>query len=330
MAGLNLNDLKAEHNRLKDEGQRGDFLKNFVKMPEGKGSVTVRLLPPAKAGMFGRDDNPFYQWTRIHRVNGKSLHDPRVMIDGRWVGENPIGEYLRWLWKESEEKDADEQMKMRAWSRAIKPIERYYYNVIVREEADENGVTQKNVGPKILSIGKTLHQIILKGICGDEELGEEGYGDVTDLKAGRDFKIMKTIRRSGDETYPNYDQSRFLDASPCGSPDEVEVWLAELHDLAALRVLKTPEELDHELKVHLGVKQDTDTNFDPTEYQKKPDSIPVVDVETEDEQTEEVAVGQAEAEQGSEETVEEPTETDATQELAADDFLSKIKNLPTD
>jgi len=323
-----LNDLKAEHTRLKDEGQRGDFLKNFVRMPEGKGSVTVRLLPPAKDGMFGRNNNPFYQWTRIHRVNGKSLHDPRVLIDGRWVGENPIGDYLKWLWKESEEKPADEQLKMRTLYRAIKPIERYYYNVIVREEVDENGVTQKNVGPKILSIGKTLHQIILKGICGDEELGEEGYGDVTDLKTGRDFKIMKTIRRSGSETYPNYDQSRFLDQSPLGAPDEVEVWLSELHDLVALRVLKTPEELDHELQVHLGVKQDSETSFDPTKYQKKSDAVTVetVEVEPEVETVEKVETA---------ETTEEPTaeaaeSDDGTSSLAAEDFLSKIKNLPTE
>jgi hypothetical protein len=311
---LNLNDLRAEHARLKDEGQKGDYLKNFVKMPEGKGSVTLRLLPPAKAGMFGRDNNPFYQWTRIHRVNGKSLHDPRVMIDGRWVGENPIGEYLKWLWKESEEKPADEQLKMRTLYRAIKPIERYYYNCIVREEVDDKGVVNKNVGPKILSIGKTLHQMILRGICGDEELGEEGYGDVTDIKIGRDFKVMKTIRRSGNDTYPNYDQSRFLDPSPLGAPDEVEVWLNELHDLVSLRILKTPQEIDHELQVHLGLKSDSETSFDPTKYQKQPDSVPVVDVEVD----------------MVDEKATDEVETDSTRELAADDFLSKIRNLPTE
>ena len=225
MSGLDLNQLQEEQQRLKDQAGRGNFLENFVKMPEGKGTVTLRLLPPAPAGVFGRDKNPFYQWTRVHRVNNKSLHDPRESVNGRWVGENPIGEYLKWLWKESEKKAPDEQDRMRALYRQIKPIERYYYNCIVRREEGEDGVIRENVGPKILSVGKTLHQLILKGICGDEEMGEAPLGDVTDLKTGRDFKIIKNIVKSGGDSYTKYDSSKFMDTSTLGTPEEIEVWM---------------------------------------------------------------------------------------------------------
>ena len=51
MSGLDLNQIQEEHQRLKDQDGRGNFLENFVKMPEGKGSVTLRLLPPAAPGM---------------------------------------------------------------------------------------------------------------------------------------------------------------------------------------------------------------------------------------------------------------------------------------
>jgi hypothetical protein len=322
MSNLNLNALLEEHARLKEEENRGSFLQNFVKMPEGKGSVTLRLLPPAVDGTFGRNDNPFYQWTRIHRVNSKSLHDPRVMVDGRWVGENPIGDYLRWLWKEAEKADEDEELRMKTLYRQIKPIERYYYNCIVREEVDENNNVQKNVGPKILSVGKTLHQIILTGICGDEELGIVGKGDVTDIKNGFDFKIMKTIRKSGKDTFPNYDQSRFVDEpSPLGTPEECEKWLANLNDIVALRVLKTPAELEHELQCHLGLKQDNSgTDFDPSKFQK-----PVGTVE--EDETPTVEVSEPAVSAPDPEPVGEEPDGD-TSDLAAEDFINRIKNLP--
>ena len=303
-------------------------------MPEGKGSVTLRLLPPAPKGAFGKDKNVFYQWTRIHRVNNKSLHDPREQVNGRWVGENPIGEYLKWLWKESEKKAPEEQDRMRALYRAIKPIERYYYNCIVRREEGEDGVVRENVGPKILSVGKTLHQLILKGICGDEEMGEAPLGDVTDLKNGRDFKIFKNIVKSGGDSFPKYDSSKFLDPSPLGTPEEIETWMANMHDLFGLRVLKSPEELNHELKIHLGVIPDTSTDFDPSEYQAAgettvTDEVATVEVEgspAEGSPVEETAATTEVTDSPAPEA-EGEAEGEGEEVLADDDFLKELKSM---
>jgi len=265
--GLDLGSLQNDYKTLKAaEGGGGSFLENFVRMPEGKGSVVMRLLPPAPKGAFGRDDNPFYLVTALHRVNGKSLHDIRDYVNGKWVGRNPICEYMRHLWKESEQAAPAEAEQKRNLYRQIKPIERYYYNVIVREERSEDGTVKKNVGPKILSVGKTVHEIILRGILGDKEMNQDRLGDVTDFKAGYDFKLVKTIRKSGDQSFPNYESSHFLDQSPAGDPDECKRWMENLHDLKALRILKTYEELEHELLVHLGLKQETEGGFDPTKY----------------------------------------------------------------
>lgn len=255
---LDLGSLQKEYKSLKtSEGTSGSFLENFVRMPEGKGSVVMRLLPPAPKGMFNRDDNPFYLTTALHRVNGKSIHDIREYVNGKWVGNNnPIVEYIRRLWKESENDAPAEAERKRALYRQLKPVERYYYNVIVREERDENGNVKKNVGPKILSVGKTVHEIILRGILGDTEMNQPRLGDVTDSKTGYDFKLVKTIRKSGDQQYPNYEASHFLEQSPAGDPDDWNKWMETLHDLKSLRVLKTADELKHELAVHLGVKQE--------------------------------------------------------------------------
>lgn len=266
---LDINELKSNYQEVKESAETAsNYLENFVKMPEGKGSVVLRILPPAPDGTFGRSKNPFFQATRIHKVNGKSLHDPRNKVNGKWMGQNPIGDYLRWLWKESEQAAPAEKDRMQRLYRELKPIERYYYNVIVRTETDDDGNVKQNVGPKILSVGKTVHEIILRGICGDKEMNQPAFGDVTDFKTGRDFKLVKTIKKSGDSTYPNYEGSHFLDESPAGNPDDCKKWMENLHDLAALRVLKSAEELENELLVHLGLKQETTSaSFDPSKFQ---------------------------------------------------------------
>lgn len=315
---LDLGSLQNDYKGLKStEGSSGSFLENFVKMPEGKGSVVLRLLPPAPSGAFGREKNPFYLTTALHRVNGKSLHDIREYVNGKWVGKNPIVDYIRHIWKESEQAPPAERDRMQNLYRQLKPIERYYYNVIVRTETSEDGSVKHNVGPKILSVGKTVHEIILRGIIGDKEMNQPQLGDVTNFKNGRDFKLVKTIRKSGENTFPNYEGSHFLDESPAGEPDECKKWMENLHDLTSLRVLKTAEELEHELMVHLGLKQET-SGFDPSKFSSNttPSSAPKA-VEEATVATKKVKV---EEESGD-------TESDDTEEMADKDFLEELRKL---
>jgi len=326
--GLDINALYNDYKESKTAESAtagsGSFLENFVKMPEGKGNVILRIMPPAPDGMFDREKNPFYQWTRIHKVNGKSLHDPREKSGGRWVGENPIGDYLKWLWKESEQAKPEERDRMQRLYRELKPIERYYFNVIVRSETDENGSVKKNVGPKILSVGKTVYEIILRGICGDKEMNQPKLGDVTDFKTGRDFKLVKTIRKSGDNTYPNYETSHFLDESPAGDPDECKKWIENLHDLASLRVLKTTQELENELLVHLGLKQEVSSGFDPSKYQSSSSSPTVNATATAIKQ--EVDEVETTASRKSS-VVDSFEEDDDEEEIADKDFLEELRKL---
>jgi hypothetical protein len=277
---LDLNELMEESKRL-SEGNN-DFLSNFVKFPEGAGAVVVRILGPAAPNMFDRPKNPLYQYTRIHRVNGKSLHCLKTMDGRKWVGECPVCRYYNWLWQESEKGgiSPEEAAKLQAQARAIKPIERYYYNVIVRKEVDEKtGDVKENVGPKILSVGKTLHQFIIDSILGNSEKDIDKLGDVTDIKTGRDFKIIKQIRQSGRDSFPNYDSSKFLEPSAV-DPDLYKIWMGNMNDLVSLRTVKDEEDAKRELKIHLGVIPDTNAGgFDASEYQvssKSSDDEPVV------------------------------------------------------
>jgi len=313
--GLDLGSLQNDYKTLKAaEGSGGSFYENFVKMPEGKGSVVMRLLPPAPKGTFGHEENPFYLVTAIHRVNGKSLHDIRDYVGGKWVGKNPITEYMRTLWKESEQAAPEEAERKRNLYRQIKPVERYYYNVIVREERAEDGTIKKNVGPKILSVGKTVHEIILRGILGDKEMNQPRLGDVTDFKSGYDFKLVKTIRKSGDQSFPNYEGSHFLEQSPAGDPDECKRWMEGLHDLKALRILKSYEELEHELLVHLGLKQEVVGGFDINKYASKPGATVAAEAK--------VAVSPAVT------VAEESEDSESSDSSDADeDFLEELRKL---
>jgi hypothetical protein len=263
---MRLDQLQAENERLKDGNQGGNnnaYLEKFVEMPPGKGVVPIRLLDQG-------GEAPFFVATRIHKVNGKSLHCARVLNKSKWEGDCVVCSHYSDLWKRSEKAASPSaKKKFQDAARAIKPIERYYYNCIVRSVVNKDtGQTEANVGPKILSVGKTLHKFIVTKIVGDADLGMKGLGDVTDPKTGRDLRICKEISKSGDETYPNYDKSFFADeVTGLGTPDQVKKWLAACHDLNALRNVKPREEMAMELKKHLGIIKDTASNYDPSEFQ---------------------------------------------------------------
>jgi hypothetical protein len=315
---LNMAEMMEENERLETPSGGGDFLENFVRMPEKDGFVTVRLLPP-KAG------SKFFCATRTHRINNKSIHCPRVLVNRngvkRWEDPDPkqpcvICKYYSELWKESERKEGQEQKELQNQARAIKPIERYYYNSIVRSQLNtKTNEMEKNVGPKILSIGKTLHQRIVKGIVGDPSTEEKPLGDVTDVKTGRDFKIVKKMKGSGSAAYPEYPDSKFLDSSPLGDKDQVEKWLNNLHDLSSLRVLRPNDEMKVELKKHLGLIKDETTDFDISEFQKSSASL------------EEQVQAAVKEEPKTKEKPKSNPNTVEDEVLAEEDFLEELRNV---
>ena len=252
---MDLDEIKKEADRVNKNNQ--SYLDTYVKMPEGNGFVVIRLLPKIKG-------KGLWCSTRIHGINGKNFHCLRELTtDGSksyWKstsngGECPICVAYNGLWEQIKKTDnSSERAKLEARARAIKPVERYYWNVIVRSEVDpKTQEVKKNVGPKILSIGKTVHGMILESIKGNEMMGKEPLGDVTDPRKGRDFKIMKkVVKGGGGAEYPNYDQSLFLDPSPTGSTEDLKTWLTSIHDLQALRKLSNADEIQVEVSKYLN------------------------------------------------------------------------------
>lgn len=288
---LDLNELRSEHTRLESQGQNS-FFDNFVKMPEGEGIVLVRILPPRKS-------QKLYCVTRTHKLGQKNFHCPRTLVNNKWQGLCPICHHYQNLWRDSDKKSGDEAEQLRAEARSIKPLERYYYNVIVRSQVNPTtGEAEKDVGPKILSIGKQLHARIIRAILGDPALDEPELGDVTDPTNGRDLKIIKRIRKSGIESYPNYDESKFMQPSALGTDKQVAMWLENSHDLQALRILKGTDELLKELNIFRGLEKDTSTDFNVEQFSSPQVVVPAV-----------------------------VTKVDADEAMVEDDFLAELRKM---
>lgn len=273
---INLEDLAVEEQRLNAEtsGKRDDMFISIPKPKPGGTSVfPVRLLPPVKG-------EKLFQYTRLHMIKGHSVHCPKELVPGKkgepvWDRATPcaVCDYYNSLWRkvdklEDQGKKAEAE-KLKKEARSIKPIERYYYNAIARSEKNANGDVTLNVGPKILSIGKVLHKMIVRAIRGDKDTNEAPLGDVTDIKAGYDFLIKMEVR--GEEEFPNYDRTTFArESSPAGKPDEVKKWAGSLHDLKALRKPAKAEELEHELARHRGlIDDDEEAGFNVEAFDSK-------------------------------------------------------------
>lgn len=271
---LDLNELQSEYEGMSSQkgGTQEDFYEKFVRLPSGEGFVNMRFMPRKK-------DGSLYVLTRLHTLNDptqkdaygkmkkRSYHCPKepyfVERNGkkerRWQGDCIICKYYNDLWQKSNsETDEKTQENLRNQARAIRPVDRYYFNVIVRAEKDKDGTLQKNVGPKVYSCGKTVYQNkIMRAMTGDALAGKKALGDITHPVSGRDFRLVKKIVKGASGEYPNYDDSEFEDSSPVGTPDEFKKWMEGLIDLNSLRVVKSDEELRHALKVHLGMVKST-------------------------------------------------------------------------
>jgi len=266
---LDLDQIKKENKRLTSEGKmigNEEYQQKFVRMPVQEGFVAMRILPRRKG-------QEVYGCTRIHTITNPTTgvksqcHCPRELTKNskgydQWIGDCIICKYYTDLWQKSEGLSGKEQESLQNKARELKPLERYYYNVIVRSESDGKNGIKTNVGPKIYSCGKTVHTKIMISINGDEAAGEPALGDITHPNTGRDFKLVKKITKSGYKEFPNYDNSRFEEPSSAGTQQELQTWFANLHDLTSLRVIKTPEDIKHALRIHTGMISEGDKNND--------------------------------------------------------------------
>jgi|TARA_Y100000034_G_scaffold12697_1_gene13333 hypothetical protein len=207
---VNLDELRKKYEEVTQQNSGGnkDFLSKFLITKEG--TSLVRILPAKN------EDENFYAETAIHRLENdgqfRNYHCPRVKGN-----KCPLCDLYYALWKT----DSDDNHNL---ARSIKARKRYYLNAVDRETG----------AVKILSIGMKLFGKILDCFFDDD------YGDITDLKEGYDFKVVKDTNGQ----FPNYDKSAPKPRpSEAGSAAEVATWMDELHDIQNLVKVAEYDEL---------------------------------------------------------------------------------------
>ena len=262
-----------DHVDSKTNGQsatRNDYLDKYVQLPKKNGYTVLRILPPAAGRKI-----PF-SMTRLHVLERdgrkRNIHCSREFVNGKWVGKCLLCSYYSDLWQQSEkEMNPDKAEFLRRQARAIKPIDRFYFNAVQRSRIGADGTVEKNAAPLILAVGKTLFEKIMEAYFGNDTKGKKPIGDISDLKNGRDFRVVVEMTGSGREVYPKYDDSTFEEeTSPAGTPEEIDTWMNNLNDLDALRMVKPADEMKRQLRIYLGQEQDSygNADFDLNEFKK--------------------------------------------------------------
>ena len=213
---VNIDELRKKYAEINNQGGGGnsDFLSKFFMMDEG--TSVVRVLP-------AKDETTqeFYAETAIHRLNDKNYHCPRVK-----GGKCPVCDTYYNMWKEinSIGKESPKGKELQDLARQIKSRKRYYMNVVDRRDESV----------KILSVGQKLFGKVLDCFF------DEDFGDITDMKEGWDFKIVKDTQGQ----WPNYDKSAPKPKqSEAGSDAESAKWMDSLHDIHGLVKVADYDEL---------------------------------------------------------------------------------------
>lgn len=216
---MNIEKIKELYDQLnppsKNQNANNKDDSNFLKLEVG--TTTVRILPQIN------EEDMLFTKKDMHKVTNAEGNDQYFLCLKLFDKSCPLCDAYFMLYKvhnlQAAEAGADPK-KFESFpkqvAKSLKKWERYMMNVLVR---DTNEV-------KILDAGVKLANKIV-GLMMDPDIG-----DITDIKSGRDFKIIKEIISD----YPNYDQSTVkVNSSPVASSKaEIDEILSKRHDLGAL------------------------------------------------------------------------------------------------
>jgi len=177
-----------------------------------EGTFKIRFLPPIKKN----NEKMFYFKHRVHWINGKSYECVKqTLIDKNGnpheAEECPVCKFVSKLY-ETAEKDSEEYKL--AGNLAAK--DRYIYRIVVRGNEDETK-------PEFFESGKKLFETLF------HILTESDFGNIIDLKNGRDFNLVKvgTGRRAKyDSSSPSANTSVVF-----SSKEKIAEFLTKLEEM---------------------------------------------------------------------------------------------------
>lgn len=179
---------------------------DIIRWPIGQDhAMRLRILPPMTGGLF--------QTIRLHYIypEYKVFICGKQRIGGRWwTGKCVLCEKYEGNYQALKQ---------------IKPVERYYYNVVVHGESTA----------KVFPCGLKIHTEIKLANMGDD------MGDVTDPVSGRDMLVRRYMMpATANVRYYDYSVEWFQ-PSPLAAWDKIV--FEELHDLEQFWKPKSPKEM---------------------------------------------------------------------------------------
>lgn len=163
---IDLSKVKSRLDSLKTNSTKSTHLWK----PES-GKQVIRMIPSPHS-----PENPFQELLFHYGLNGKNYLSPASF--GR---PDPIVEFANKL---KQSKDKEEWKK----GRSLEPKLRTYVPILVRGKEHE--------GVKFWGMGKQIYQEILTLIA------DEDYGDITDLKTGRDITVTFKTKEEAGKDFP--------------------------------------------------------------------------------------------------------------------------------
>lgn len=202
--------------------------------PEQDTTYTIRIVP-----FTNNEGQPFKERYFYYNI-GKN---PGLLTPNQFGKKDPIQELIDNL-------RADGTQESREMCKALYPKMRAYAAVIVRGEEDK--------GPRLWSFGKNVYQSLL-GLILDED-----YGDITDVKEGRDIKVIVT--KPPGAQYAKTDITvRPKQSALSDDTKLVSKWLETVPDLDVIMPLKSYEELEKIINEWVAGGSESDSDSSGTE-----------------------------------------------------------------
>lgn len=244
--------IKKELERVNNSGnfEGGDDL--FWKPIPGK--QIIRLLP----NPFEEDGFPFLKLQLYNKfgVFGKSMISPNSYGD-----DDPILDFARKLFNKDSQADKDA-------ARKLFPSTRTFVLVLVKDA--QGNVLQ---GPSWWNFGKTIYNDFL-GIMGDDD-----YGNISDLKEGRDVTVEYTLGSGATEREQKMHATTQIRPKPNASIAYTDESLTEkiknIKNIEDVFPKPTFEELEEMLRSYLKVSSEEESvNAPASEQPNTEDSKP--------------------------------------------------------
>ena len=208
-----INKLREKYKQLSEKQQKTEEGNKDSYLKIAEGSNMIRILPGKGEG------EPFYVETALHvlKNNGQLKYYHCLKVHNESC---PLCDayYKVWDRVNAGEKHLEPLGK---GSNSIRPKPRYYMNAVNR----------KDDTVKIYSAPEKVFTLIMTNMLGNDELGIDALGDVTDVNEGYDFNVVAGKQAE----FLEFSQSRFRPKStPAGTPQKIAEYMDLRHDLNSL------------------------------------------------------------------------------------------------